>query len=290
MVDNKVTIHKVVIAILLLLILIAMIWFIIMPGEKSPEVILAALMVLGVVALLLALSSTAIVFDSVGLSDSKQALGLPEGSMQAVIAFSLILIFMISSLFLFYQVEQWGRDKVFVYNNISQELLDDIPEEEIVAISPVQKNNETVFNVSRLVKISNETSEDLAKQIITTVSTLAVAVAGFYFGSKGASGNLVSEQKISFPVIRSIDPIKAKLGYDGDFKVYGKNFELATEVKLIRTSIEPILCSNITSSSTMINCKLKIPEKSTIGTWTVVVICSDSAEDRFEDAFTASET
>jgi len=56
-----------------------------------------------------------------------------------------------------------------------------------------------------------------------------------------------------------------------------EELELAKEVKLVRNSIE-IPCTDITSSATMIKCKLKIPEESKAypeGKWTVVVINSD---------------
>src|ERR1043166_2751114 len=55
----------------------------------------------GVIGLLAVLMMTALAFSSVKLADSTQALGLPEGSVRAVIALSLIVIFIIIVVFLF---------------------------------------------------------------------------------------------------------------------------------------------------------------------------------------------
>jgi hypothetical protein len=168
----------------------------------TPEIMLSVLLVFGVIALVLTLSFAAFVFSVLNLSDPTQSLGLPEGSIRSVIALSLILIFMMSSLFLYQDVS--NEKEINVYTSITQEQLNDIPKGEIAYIHRVGKlDNETLFDVGRTVEKS-KTSEDIAKQIITTVSTLVVAVAGFYFGSKA-----VSEAKApptSVPIIRDIDP------------------------------------------------------------------------------------
>lgn len=255
---------------------------------KSPEIVLMVLLVISVIALVLTLSLAAFTFKTLDLSDETQALGLPEGSIRAVIALSLILIFMISSLFLFQQVNT-HENGITIYKGITQEQLNDIPKGEIAYI---QRNgtvgNETLFDAGRIVERS-KASEDIAKQIITTVSTLVVAVAGFYFGSKTAAAPSRAPAT-SVPVIRRVDPDAGKQGEDIDFKIIGKNFELAKEVKLIHESNE-IQCTGITPSSTMIKCKLKIPtdpKEAPEGKWTVVVINSDKGEDRLEGAFTVS--
>ena len=55
----------------------------------------------GVIALIAVLSCVAIGFSAVDLSDRSQALGLPSGSIRAVIALSLILLFGIVAVFLY---------------------------------------------------------------------------------------------------------------------------------------------------------------------------------------------
>ena len=52
-------------------------------------------------ALLATLALVAVTFSVAGLSDPSQALGLPEGSVRAAIALSLIVIFSITAIFFY---------------------------------------------------------------------------------------------------------------------------------------------------------------------------------------------
>jgi hypothetical protein len=123
-------------------------------------IILPLLVVYGVVALLASLTVVAVVLAALNLSDPKGALGLPDGSVRALIALSLILIFTIVSVFLLWY------------------------------------------------PLANAQS-DLAKQILTTVSTLVVAVAGFYFGSRAAEARGVSEQpSLSLRILKPDSPVE----------------------------------------------------------------------------------
>lgn len=271
----------------------AFIWYTLELCEtgKTPEIILSALLVIGVIALILTLTFAALVYQSRDLSDPKQALGLPEGSIRAIIALSLILIFMISSVLLYERVNFFGEPLKYESSGITEAQLNDIPKEEIKAISRYEIGNRTFYNVTRVVE-RNKTGEDIAKQIITTVSTLVVAVAGFYFGSKTVGGATGGAPAVSVPVIRSVDPVERKREEEFWFKIFGKNFDLAKEVKLVHDSKE-IQCTEVTSSSTIIKCKLKIPKDISeypAGKWTVVVINSDKGEDRLEAAFTVRDT
>lgn len=62
---------------------------------------LPLLVVVGVMALFATLALVALTFSVAGLSDKSQALGLPEGSVRAAIALSLIVIFAILSIYLY---------------------------------------------------------------------------------------------------------------------------------------------------------------------------------------------
>ena len=55
----------------------------------------------GVIVLMLVLCLVALAFSILGLADKDQAMGLPEGSIRAVIALSLIVLFAILSVFLY---------------------------------------------------------------------------------------------------------------------------------------------------------------------------------------------
>jgi len=101
----------------------------------SDEVAVPLLLVGGIGIFLCAISAVTAVFWRLDLSSKNFALGLPDGSVRAVIALSLILLFAIMS--------------VFLYLNINK----------------------------------NTGATDLAKQLITTLATLVVSLASFYFGA-----------------------------------------------------------------------------------------------------------
>lgn len=58
----------------------------------------------------LTLACVSYTFDTVGLSDKTQDLGLPTGSVRAVVALSLIVLFAIFSLFLFNGIQGTERE------------------------------------------------------------------------------------------------------------------------------------------------------------------------------------
>lgn len=114
-------------------------WLITKYTELGNEIILPILLVFGVVTLLVALGALVGILANFELTTPGSALGLPEGSVQAVIALILVLIFAITAVFL--------------------------------ATIDIGGPN-------------GEVSERFATQILTTTGTLAVAVAGFYFGTR----------------------------------------------------------------------------------------------------------
>ena len=76
-------------------------------GPVPPgEIQMGLVVVLTVVVLLTLLTVMAAVFSRLGLSDSRQPLGLPEGSIRALIALFLIMIFIIMSVYLFRTIVQ----------------------------------------------------------------------------------------------------------------------------------------------------------------------------------------
>jgi hypothetical protein len=106
---------------------------------------------------------------------------LPEGSVRAVIALLLILLFFISAIFLYADVGRRETDRVL--KGIDAARLASIPTDSIRSLESVGSGESKTFNVVLLGADKNQESRDLAKQLVTTVSTLVVAVAAFYFGT-----------------------------------------------------------------------------------------------------------
>lgn len=135
-------------------------------GALRAAVALPLLLMVGLGSLILLLTTMVAVLQAFGLTDAKKAFGLPDGSIQAVIALSLVLIFVIASLYL--------------YSSLP--------------VSVDEANLDAIQN-----------RREFAQQLLTTVGTLAVAVAGFYFGTRsvetaqGAVGSQAGVIRVVWP-------------------------------------------------------------------------------------------
>lgn len=149
-------------------------------GSQSfpPEIVLPLVVIVGVVVLLATLAITAATFGLFEMSDKGQALGLPAGSVQAVIALSLILIFAVVALY----ASSSSGNKEYTSTGVSSTELQSIPPEQIVSKQVENGGSEPTYTVVR--SVEDRDLKDINTQLLTTVSTLVIAVAGFYFGSK----------------------------------------------------------------------------------------------------------
>ena len=155
-----------------------------------PEVVLPLLVVAGVIAFLLALMACVAFLAVFGLTSWRYALGLPDGSIRAVIALGLVLIFAIVSIYLYGSTANVQRSTA---TNLPAEALPALAPGSVISIvphpaSPVPGSSgepETVYDVTTRVS-GTETSDDLARQLITLLGTLVAALTAFYFGTKTA--------------------------------------------------------------------------------------------------------
>ena len=156
------------------------------------------LLVAGFVTVALLLYLGALILRALDMGAPNEALGMPEGSIRALIAMSLILIFAIIGIQVFNagavgtdlestgltqaQIDQLRADGALV---ISQTLQTPVPEPPAAPL----------YTVTTRTGMTQE-AHDFGLQLMTTVSTLVVAVAGFYFGSRAVTQatTTVSEQ------------------------------------------------------------------------------------------------
>ena len=143
--------------------------------------------IFGLIALICAVSILVVVIGALGLANPDYALGLPQGTVRAVIALSLVVIFLITAIFFYSDL---AKPEYKTSKGMSAEDIKKLPQTKIVG---VQTTEDGKFNVTVVVG-KNEASVDLAKQLLTTVGTLLVAMIGFYFGSRTvAAGRGVGE-------------------------------------------------------------------------------------------------
>ncbi len=144
------------------------------------------LLVAGLVAVMLLLYLGTMILRTAGLATRSEALGMPEGSIRALIAISLILMFAIIGVTVLYT--GIGGEPI-QSNGISAAEMDRLTNVDIIAITvvnPAASPGAERFNVTARPQLS-QTGHDFGLQLLTTVSTLVVAVAGFYFGSRAVS-------------------------------------------------------------------------------------------------------
>jgi len=159
---KKILSIQVMLVMMILLAVVATYFLVVFPilnPDLGMSFYLPVVLVFGVVDLVVVLTLASGILDHFELSCKDEALGLPSGSIRALIALSLIVIFAIMAVFMGSQL----------------------------ATTPLSYNNGTyVTDVNGTIQFTqpSQAQRDFSSQTLTTVSTLVVAVAGFYFGSK----------------------------------------------------------------------------------------------------------
>lgn len=171
------------------------------PSQQLPSaIILPLLLMITILILLLVLGIIVTVFSQFNIKDETQPLGLPPGSIRAVIALLLIFIFAITSVFLYGGLT--GQDKTGKlvltanqFNSVSPErLISSVPTK--CQANDIENNADDTENNCYLVELSVRPTEDaidFANHVLTIVGTLVTTLTGFYFGDR--SGSPVQRQK-----------------------------------------------------------------------------------------------
>jgi hypothetical protein len=164
--------------------------------NSSEALALSAVVLVGLALVVVLMSVLVIVYSVLGVSDSTQALALPEGSVRALIAFSLVLIFVCLGAFLYNSVNNSGLSPGGKSSHITEAQLSDLKTQFVVAYEPARNTNGSVetdsdgksplYNATYFLKPGKD-AEDFAKQIFTTLATVFVSVISFYFGSSTTS-------------------------------------------------------------------------------------------------------
>jgi hypothetical protein len=209
---------------------------------------LPLLAIIGVIALIIVLSCVAIGFSSVDLADKTQALGLPNGSMRAVIAMSLILIFAIVT--------------VFLYGTLTR----------------IDPNSGQPIEVPAA-------AQDFGKQLLVMLGTLITSVASFYFGTQSVAGN--QKGSTDDPTLTQVDPLTLAQGASSALTATGTNLQLANVLKLSNGTTE-IPATGVTSDASTVKGTITIPATATPGAWDVVAQTTDGKTGKLTAGFQVS--
>ena len=324
---NRPKIKFVIFAVPLLALIAAAGWFINHVNTEATvgdEVQMGLLVVAAIATLMTVLFIVAAGFSSMKLTDSSQPLGLPEGSVRAMIALVLIMVFIIFGIYMFRitgagsqtylgamsfedmrkldpKASGWksmivarAADIVTPLGKMSSEDMRKLDPKasgwKTIIVKELKDGSSNVwsvkesdyYNVSSVIEIGDD-GRRLAQQLITTVGTLVVAVAGFYFGSSATKGP-INGRATPNPVIKDVTPREGEKGKQIDLKVVGSGFASAKGVRLVRGA-EEMVGTDVISNDTRISCKLTI-DKEPDGKWDLLVENEDGKQARLAEVFT----
>jgi ABC-type multidrug transport system fused ATPase/permease subunit len=247
----------------------------------------------GVVVLIMMLTVVAIIFKILGLTNQQQAMGLPEGSIRAVIALSLIVLFAILSVFLYQGVSTSGS--VNTIANLSdtertQFIRDHTTARDIQAkaVAVTDKDGQPLRNPDGTPKYlynvsyssANTTSDDFAKQLLVLLGTLMTAITSFYLGAGTATSAATAGQTAVLasppPTVSGLKKTSYSVANDGPdihLEVMGANLNIVTHVKIVRAGAQPVIGKNVGSSPTGVTCDIPVSAATTPpgAPWDVVV-------------------
>jgi hypothetical protein len=227
---------------------------------------LSALALTGVIALLGALLIFTALISLIGLSNRDQALGLPEGSVRALLALALLGLFaiLVSSVLNL-------RPELRKYDGLRQEDIAALKQynpdaRDIVQIqegdSQPQKFHVEFYSAQR------QGQDDFAKQMLTLVGTLMTAVISFYFGATTIRTTDDSTRMRPPSVVTPrIGPNTARPNTPSDFTITGSGLAGVTQVEAVGPpGASPVMATNVNVvNDNQVTFSLNLPA----GKWTV---------------------
>jgi hypothetical protein len=247
----------------------------------NQEAEFAITIVFAVVMLMVTLFALTGGFAQMNLTDSRYALGLPEGSIRAMIALILLLVFVMFGTFLYRQ-----QATNMEYTDTIEMPRDAwVNMEGVFSAVPIEEGSDR-YHVTFL-RGPGEESSRLAQQLLTTVGTLVVAVAGFYFGSATVAQGIAAGRNGGVtdpPVVDSVEPPSNPAGTTPvRFTIRGQNFRGAPVVRLERND-QALTGTVIETTPTMITAEI-VPDSTSFGAWDLVVANADGTQVRMPQAF-----
>jgi hypothetical protein len=235
---------------------------------------LPILAIAGVIGLLITIAVVSISFSVFSLADKTQALALPEGSIRAIIALALVVLFAILSIYLHIsmssptgQIERIAGLTTDEKNFLERRLTVD----QLIAVTPNKATGEAERFTVVYKTVRNPAGDDFAKQVLIMVGTLLTAVSSFYFGAKTAAGKSAAESIAhKSPTSHSLHPGEIARGKDTALDLIGDNLDEIKEVK-IRKGASEVAATVIHATANVVNCTINVDQKAPTGAWSVIV-------------------
>jgi len=149
----------------------------IVSGTSRPETLLPLIVLIGTLVTLLTILAIVSVAALFGLTNPGHAFGLPPGTIQAVIAVTLIILFPVMTLFLYSNI---ADPAPHVETGLTPEEADALPRDLLISETEMEDGTFTVVLRGR----TTESSDQIARELVTILGTLVTAVVAFYFGAR----------------------------------------------------------------------------------------------------------
>jgi hypothetical protein len=254
----------------------------------SKEIGLPILTIAAVVLMLAVLALVAIAYSTLGLADRTQALALPEGSVRAVIALTLILLFGILSIFLYNSMSNSDLLTMPGLTAAQKETAISLAPSGSIAIAvPETAGTFTLY----LRNIRNPSSDDFAKQVMVLLGTLVTSRSSFYFGAKPAAvGVAAAVEGIASAAptstLTGINPnVRLRDGVPTTFTILGTNLGTTKAVKIVSGNDE-VTATDVASTPTSVTCKLTVDNTLPTGAWDLVLTDASGKVARLDRALT----
>jgi hypothetical protein len=274
---------------------------------------LPLLVIAGLVSLIALLAVMAIAFKTVGLANQTQALGLPEGTVRAVIALSLILIFAVITVYLFSDLSDIDSKPVPMLDSAGRQIMEPAkplldaaskpvldtagkqimePAKPLMMVEPAA--NPVMDTAGKPVLDSAgkpvlaplspadtrhasklAASQDFAKQLLIMLGTLITSITSFYFGSKTAS-DTAGLPTVSGPKLTGVDKTATIATLPTNVTAQGSGLQQAQNVILRSVTNGEHGTTGFSATDTAVS--FTIPAGTPDDTWDVVVKTSDGTE------------
>lgn len=150
-------------------------------GLIFEELVLPILLVAAVLGLLGSLAGMIPMYHRATLTTPEHALGLPPGSVRALIAVSFIIMFLITAVFL--QIRSGVSDRGVLEGVTPEEFAVLQANDGIVVLDATLDEGGTTRTVEIGIR-PTENETQFADRMFSTVSTIVVALTAFYFGNR----------------------------------------------------------------------------------------------------------
>ena len=170
--------------------------------DYDHNIVLPVLIVGGTLVLLVTLAVFALIFSLFGLSDKAQALALPEGSVRAVIALILVMMYSILTIYLYSSINAPAQHDVVFTSETDRDafkkaheghvFMSTIPDKPAPRAPDSGATDVNTGEYHLTLEENNSDATDFAKQILTTLGTLVTAISAFYFGARSATSGVTT--------------------------------------------------------------------------------------------------